>query len=329
MPFSLEQMDRQYRAGGVTVALGLPVDRLHRGLLRGRRHRDQQRALPPPAGRGRSTAGAGPRHRSTSTPTSSTAICDEVEQALSRPDRARRTRRRPARCCAAARSALGWRHDEIPRWMTYPPAATPVDGRRQSMTRDLPAPRPGGRGAAARRLPRRSAGHRRRPGRRAPSCRRTGRRPARGIGRVPPRLRLRRRDPDAGPAAALRAAPAHRPLARRAPDGQARRPLRRRGERRRRRAGAPGEGVRPRPVVRRVGEPARAGRAGAQRPVATASAPAITDWQQHAPSTTRRSPARAGAGCRRCPACAIRSSPTGSPAATGTSSARASPAWRC
>ena len=24
MPFSLEQMDRQYRAGGVTVALGLP-----------------------------------------------------------------------------------------------------------------------------------------------------------------------------------------------------------------------------------------------------------------------------------------------------------------
>ena len=42
------------------------------------------------------------------------------------------------------------------------------------------------------------------------------------------RLRLRRRDPDAGAAAALRAAPRHRPHARRAPDREAGGPLRRR-----------------------------------------------------------------------------------------------------
>ncbi len=29
---------------------------------------------------------------------------------------------------------MGWRHDEIPRWMTYPERGSAVDGKRQSMT---------------------------------------------------------------------------------------------------------------------------------------------------------------------------------------------------
>ena len=83
VPFSLEQMDHQYRSGGVTVALGRPVDRLHRGPLRRRRHRGQQRAL----------LGVRPRRRSTRWRRSTAiqdfatddvlSICDEVEASLS------------------------------------------------------------------------------------------------------------------------------------------------------------------------------------------------------------------------------------------------------
>ena len=126
-------------------ALGLPVDRLHRGLLRRRRHRGQQRALPPPAGGGARPLAPRTADRSTSTPTSCSRICDEVEQELlgRRPC--------PARSTAASEAlrrgadALGWRHDEIPRWMAYP------TGRRRDRTapehdRDLPA---AGRGARA------------------------------------------------------------------------------------------------------------------------------------------------------------------------------------
>ena len=32
-------------------------------------------------------------------------------------------------------AALGWRHSEIPRWMSYPPGGDAVTGKRQSMTR--------------------------------------------------------------------------------------------------------------------------------------------------------------------------------------------------
>ena len=123
-------MDRQYRAGGVTVALGLPSIAYTEGRCAGGgtevnsglyirppldlidRWRTDYRIedLDPDEivydrRRGRD-------RRSTSA-------------------RCRAARRRPARSSARGAAALGWRHSEIPRWMTYPPAATrsPASGR--------------------------------------------------------------------------------------------------------------------------------------------------------------------------------------------------------
>ena len=56
-----------------------PVDRLHRGLLRRRRHRGQQRPVPPAAGGGPRPLARRARHRRLR-PTSSTRISDEVER---------------------------------------------------------------------------------------------------------------------------------------------------------------------------------------------------------------------------------------------------------
>ena len=299
MPFSLEQMDRQYRAGGVTAALGLPVDRLHRGVLRRRRHRGQQRAVPPAARRRSSTAGAPSTAIADSRPDELYAICDEVERDARRADRARRPDRRPARRCAAAPRALGWRHDEIPRWMTYPAGADARQGRRQSMTRDLPAPRRRRRGPAASpatastgssstaaRVRRAAADHGRRP-------RRHGRLPRTSIvcgGAIQTPALLQR--------SGLRRRIGRTP--RRAPDGEAGGPLRRRAQRRRRRARAPGQGVRARPVVRRLGVQPGPRRAGAQRRLGSGSGrPSRTGASS--PCTTRRSPARAAARVRGAP----------------------------
>ena len=52
-PFSLEEMVAKYRHGGSCAALGRPGDRVRRRSLRRREHRDQQRPLPPAAGRAR------------------------------------------------------------------------------------------------------------------------------------------------------------------------------------------------------------------------------------------------------------------------------------
>lgn len=132
-PFSLDQMDRQYRAGGVTVALGLPSIAYTEGRCAGGgtevnsglyfrppvdvidRWRDQYRIVD-------------------LDPDEIGDIADEVEQALhvttvpGRPTPASEILRRGA-------AALGWRHSEIPRWMTYPPGGDAVTGKRQSMTR--------------------------------------------------------------------------------------------------------------------------------------------------------------------------------------------------
>ena len=102
-----------------------------------------------------------------------------------------------------------------------------------------------------------------------------------------------------------------------------------RGQRPRRRARAPGEGVRPRPVVRRLGQPARAW----WRCRCTDHWP--TDARRRhrrgatSRSTTRRSPARGAGACTALPGCATRWSPTASPAATARCSGRASAGWRC
>ena len=101
VPFSLEQMDRQYRAGGVTAAIGFPSiaytegccvgggTEINSGLYR----RPPEDVL----ARWRTTyeiAGFGTDELY--------AICDEVEQELSVQTGARRPDRRRARPCAAA-----------------------------------------------------------------------------------------------------------------------------------------------------------------------------------------------------------------------------------
>jgi choline dehydrogenase-like flavoprotein len=131
-PFSLQQMDAQYRCGGVTVALGLPSIAYTEGRCAGGGTEVNSGLHWRPPGRalerwrtrygivdlGDDLIGG---------------ICDEVEAALSvqtvpgEQTPASRILRRGA-------ESLGWQQDEIPRWMTYPEHGRAVDGRRQSMT---------------------------------------------------------------------------------------------------------------------------------------------------------------------------------------------------
>ncbi len=129
-PFSLDQMERQYRAGGVTVALGVPSVAYTEGRCAG----------------GGTEVNSGlykrPPHDVMERWQSEfsirdfdldelDSISDEVEKDLSvgllpgPPTPASEAMRRGA-------AALGWAHGEIPRWMAYAPNGC---GQRQSMTR--------------------------------------------------------------------------------------------------------------------------------------------------------------------------------------------------
>jgi choline dehydrogenase-like flavoprotein len=132
IPFSLAQMDRQYRAGGVTVALGLPSIAYTEGCCAGGgtevnsglyrrppedvldRWRRDRRLI---------DFDAEELFR----------ICDEVEHELS-------VQTVPGEMSAASEAlrrgaaALGWQHDESPRWMEYPAGGSARTGRRRSMT---------------------------------------------------------------------------------------------------------------------------------------------------------------------------------------------------
>ena len=102
-----------------------------------------------PAAAPRSTAGCTSGRRSTcidrwrdrattsttSIPTRSHAIADEVEAALSTSARCPGRTTPASELLRRGAAALGWRHSEIPRWMTYPPGGDAVTGARQSMTR--------------------------------------------------------------------------------------------------------------------------------------------------------------------------------------------------
>ncbi|MGB8859320.1 MAG: GMC family oxidoreductase [Ilumatobacteraceae bacterium] len=137
VPFSLEQMDRQYRAGGVTVAIGLPSIAYTEGRCAGggtevnsglywrppgdvlQRWRDQFRIAD-------------------FDPDELLAIADEVENDINvGPVPGAYTE--PSEVLRRGADALGWRNGEIPRWMTYPAAPTrpgvAPTGERQSMTR--------------------------------------------------------------------------------------------------------------------------------------------------------------------------------------------------
>jgi len=132
VPFSLAQMDRQYRSGGVTAAIGLPSIAYTEGCCAGggtevnsglyrrapeevlARWRHDHRLIDFEAGE-------------------LDAIAVEVEQELS-------VQPVPGDQIPASEAlrrgagAMGWRHDESPRWMTYPVGGDARTGRRQSMT---------------------------------------------------------------------------------------------------------------------------------------------------------------------------------------------------
>ncbi len=133
VPFSLEQMDRQYRSGGVTVALGLPSIAYTEGRCAGGGTEVNSGLYRRPPGevvdRWRS------QYRIVDLdPDALADLASEVEKELS-------VQTVPGAATPASRllaqgdEALGWKNDEIPRWMHYPEGGAATQGERQSMTR--------------------------------------------------------------------------------------------------------------------------------------------------------------------------------------------------
>lgn len=131
-PFSLEQMERQYRAGGVTVALGRPSIAYTegRGVGGGSEVNSGLYRRPPGELLERWATQYG---IDALDPVDVHQISDEVEAALEvQPvpgavtPASERLRRGADR--------LGWQHDESPRWMRYPPGGSAETGRRRSMS---------------------------------------------------------------------------------------------------------------------------------------------------------------------------------------------------
>jgi choline dehydrogenase-like flavoprotein len=133
VPFSLEQMDRQYRSGGVTVALGRPSIAYTEGCCAGGGTEVNSGLYRRPA---EETLERWRRSHAIADFTSDEfyAICDEVESDLSVSTVPGGHTPASERLRAGA-AALGWEHDEIPRWMTYPDGGDADSGERRSMTR--------------------------------------------------------------------------------------------------------------------------------------------------------------------------------------------------
>jgi choline dehydrogenase-like flavoprotein len=133
VPFSLEQMDRQYRSGGVTVALGRPSIAYTEGRCAGGGTEVNSGLYRRPP---EETLERWRRSHTIEDFASDEfyAICDEVEQAINVTTVPGAHTPASERLRAGA-EALGWQHDEIPRWMTYPEGGNADEGRRQSMTR--------------------------------------------------------------------------------------------------------------------------------------------------------------------------------------------------
>ena len=133
VPFSLEQMERQYRSGGVTVALGLPSIAYTEGRCAGGGTEvNSGLYLRPPAGlleRWRTEyqirdLDPDEMHR----------IGEELEAALTVslvPGEVSA----PSKVLERGADALGWQSNESPRWMKFPPGGDAGSGERQSMTR--------------------------------------------------------------------------------------------------------------------------------------------------------------------------------------------------
>lgn len=133
VPFSLDQMEQQYRAGGVTVALGTPSIAYTEGRCAGGGTEVNSGLYWRPPGdlleRWRSDF-----RIADFDPAELLAIADEVETAIN-------VRMVPAGHSAPSEvlrrgaAGLGWQHGEVPRWMTYPHGDDATKGERQSMTR--------------------------------------------------------------------------------------------------------------------------------------------------------------------------------------------------
>ena len=260
VPFSLEQMERQYRAGGVTVALGRPSIAYTEGCCAGGGTEINSGLYrrPPEEVVDRWRTRYGVRDLD---PGDLYAICDEVERELS-VQTVPGAHTPASEALRRGAAALGWRHDEIPRWMDYTSGPDARARPPAQHDRDVPPTGRGRRCPPPYRPPRPPVRARRRPG--DPGRDHHGRRPG-GDGRLRPCRRVRRGDPDSRPAPALGDPPPGRPDPRRAPHGEARRPVRRPGQRSRRRPGPSGQGVRAGPVLRRLGVRARPRRPRPQR----------------------------------------------------------------
>jgi choline dehydrogenase-like flavoprotein len=131
-PFSLEQMDRQYRSGGVTVALGLPSIAYTEGRCAGGGTEVNSGLYRRPPGdtlrRWRDEYGIVDFRDD-----DIDEICDEVEAALS-VQTVPGAQTPASEILQRGADALGWQHDEIPRWMAYPHGGDARAGKRQSMT---------------------------------------------------------------------------------------------------------------------------------------------------------------------------------------------------
>jgi choline dehydrogenase-like flavoprotein len=137
VPFSLAQMEQQYRAGGVTVALGLPSIAYTEGRCAGGGTEVNSGLYWRPPG------DVLQRWREQFDivdfdPDELLSIADEVEREIS-VGTVPGKYTEPSEVLRRGADALGWRNGEIPRWMTYPTAkqggGDATSGERQSMTR--------------------------------------------------------------------------------------------------------------------------------------------------------------------------------------------------
>lgn len=133
VPFSLDQMEQQYRSGGVTVALGTPSIAYTEGRCAGGGTEVNSGLYWRPPGEMLERWRTDFRIADFD-PGEILSIADEVEQAIN-------VRMVPAGHSAPSEmlrrgaAGLGWQHGEVPRWMTYPQGADSTKGERQSMTR--------------------------------------------------------------------------------------------------------------------------------------------------------------------------------------------------
>lgn len=133
IPFSLDQMDQQYRAGGVTVALGMPSIAYTEGRCAGGGTEVNSGLYWRPPGELLERWKRDFRIHDFE-PDDLLAIADEVETAID-VQTVPGGYSAPSERLRDGAAALGWQHGEVPRWMTYPQGGDASKGQRQSMTR--------------------------------------------------------------------------------------------------------------------------------------------------------------------------------------------------